>query len=293
MKSAIGPEILHGAYDTHVHAAPDVVPRVRDYLAAAREAEAAGMAGIIFKDLSQPSTDRAYAVNELSQGLTAYGGIVLDLPVGGLNPMAVERALRHGATVVWMPVAHAENTVALYETGLLTLTVPPDIPRDRALSVLSPDGLIRDEVREIVTLISDHEAVLATGHSGPDESLALIHHARRAGISRIVVNHPCGTAIGASVEQQQAMAEAGALLEHCYAQCTPGLDGLPIKTIAEAIMAVGPEHCILGTDLGQTFNPPPVEGLMTFLRSLHKEGLSLTDLEMMVRHNPAHLFAVR
>src|SRR5215218_10052996 len=87
-------DLLTGAYDIHIHAGPDIVPRSVDFLAVGREAVANGMAGVVFKDIGQPKIDRAYAVRSALPDLRAFGGIVLDRPVGGFNPAAVERSLR-------------------------------------------------------------------------------------------------------------------------------------------------------------------------------------------------------
>src|SRR5215211_8821898 len=167
-------DLLSGAYDTHIHAGPDVVPRSVDFLAAAREAVAEGMAGIAFKDIGQPTVDRAYAARETFPGFLAFGGIVLDRPAGGLNPAAVERCLRLGGRFVWMPVADARHTVRLYAQGRLRLVLPPALSLDEAISLTDETGALRDEVRLILKLIAEHDAVLGTGHVSPEEALVLI-----------------------------------------------------------------------------------------------------------------------
>ena len=282
-------DLLAGAYDTHMHVWPDTVPRSRDFLAAAKDALDAAMAGIVFKDIAQPTADRAYAANVLFPGLKAFGGVVLDWPVGGLNPVAVDRCLRHGGKMVWMPVAHSRHTVSLYQSGTLRLLTPPDVPMSRAISLMTPNGEIRDEVREIVKLVTEHDAVLGTGHISPEESVTLVRYAASAGVKRIVVDHPSGRSIGASIVQQRELASCGAFLEHCCAQCTPGLDNLPVEVIANAIREVGPRSCIIAGDLGQTFNPPPAKGLGSFLKQLVKAGISKADLHLMTHENPRRL----
>jgi hypothetical protein len=280
---------LRGAYDTHIHASPDVVPRSVDFLTAARDAHAAGMGAVVFKDIAQPTADRAYAARKLYPGLHAYGGIVLDYPVGGLNPVAVERCLRHGGTFVWMPVSHARHTVRLHQAGKLPALIPPDVSLEESITLLAEDGALRPEVTRILELIVEYDAVLGTGHVSPDEAIALARHARAAGARRIVVNHPSGYAVGATIDQQRELAGLGAYMEHCYAQCTPGLDNIPLSAIAGAIRSVGPAHCILATDLGQTFNPPPAEGLCRFMEGLEQEGIAWDDLLLMTRENPRRL----
>ena len=42
----INPRLLEGAYDIHVHASPDVIPRAMDLRQLCSEAERAGMVGL-------------------------------------------------------------------------------------------------------------------------------------------------------------------------------------------------------------------------------------------------------
>lgn len=39
-----------------------------------------------------------------------FGGITLNRQVGGINPYAVESALKLGGKVVWLPTQSARNT---------------------------------------------------------------------------------------------------------------------------------------------------------------------------------------
>jgi hypothetical protein len=210
--------------------------------------------------------------------------------VGGINPIAVEQCLRSGGRVVWMPVVHSLHMVKAQLAGKTKSLMTSTISVQDAITVLDDDGALTSQVREVVALVRDHRAVLATGHISPEEALHLVRFARSEGIERVVVTHPCALATSASVEMQREYAQAGALLEHCYSSCTPGLDDLPVSIIADAIKAVGAEHCLVATDLGQVFNPSPVEGLKEFLRKLHDEGVTERELRTMVRENPSTLF---
>lgn len=280
---------LAGAYDTHMHVGPDIVPRSLDFLEAAKEAAAAGMAGIVFKDTGQPTVDRAYAARAAVPGIAVFGGIVLDHAAGGINPVAVERCLRLGGRFVWMPVGDALHSARLRAAGTLRVVSPPSPIRREPISLLDDEGGLTTDTRAVVALIAEYDAVLATGHIAPEEALALVAYARHTGVRRIVVNHPSAGSVGASLMFQRELAAMGALLEHCFAQTTPGIEGLPMAEIAAAIQAVGAEHCLLATDLGQAFNPRPVAGLRLFLERLHAEGIPADDLRRMTRENPARL----
>jgi microsomal dipeptidase-like Zn-dependent dipeptidase len=56
--------------------------------------------------------------------------------------------------------------------------------------------------------------------------------------------------------------------------------------------AVGVEHCILASDLGQAANPPPPEGFAAFIGALAKEGFDASDLEVMTKRNPARILGI-
>jgi hypothetical protein len=53
--------------------------------------------------------------------------------------------------------------------------------------------------------------------------------------------------------------------------------------------AVGPERCILGSDMGQVTNPVHTEALKLFYAGLLKAGITQHELDLMSRRNPATL----
>jgi hypothetical protein len=280
---------LEGAWDVHVHAGPDVAPRKLDFTEAAAEAARARMAGIVFKDLTKSSVDRAYAATRRHPELRAYGGVVLDLPVGGINPYAVEATLRQGGRFVWMPVVHARHTTQLYAAGAIQLVVPPPATLGEGLSVFDPRGQLSRNTRDVVELVAEHDAVLCTGHLSPEESCALVEHAAAAGVARILVNHPLATSVGATIEVQRHLASLGAMLEYCFAHLTPGIDRLGIQDVVSAVATVGAEHCVLSSDLGQTFNVTPVAGMATFRAQLLAGSVPAEDVAAMLTSNPRRL----
>jgi hypothetical protein len=280
---------LAGAFDTHIHAAPDAVVRRQDFFAVAESARLMGMAGIVFKDVGQTTMDRAHAVESRVGGLRAFGGLVLDLPAGGLNPHAARAALERGARIIWMPVVDARETVERYRAGAVRLTVPPRLDPSDALTVFDSAWRLAPAVREIVTMVAAYDAVLATGHLSSRESLELLAYAASRGVRRMLVNHPVAPVVDASTDEQRELAGLGALLEHCFAQTTPALDALPIRRIADAIRHVGPQHCVVASDLGQVGNPPAPEGLAAFRAALLDEGFGPDELDTMLIHNPRAL----
>jgi hypothetical protein len=81
--------LLAGTIDIHVHAAPDNVARSIDALDEARLALARGMRGIVLKNHYEGTAGLVYLARKAAPGLEVFGGIDLNLTVGGMNPAAV------------------------------------------------------------------------------------------------------------------------------------------------------------------------------------------------------------
>jgi hypothetical protein len=140
---------LAGTIDLHLHTAPDVRPRKLDDLEAARQAAARGMRAILLKSHVTLTADRAALAESVVQGVRVFGGLALNEPVGGLNPAAVETALRLGAAQIWMPTQSAAAE-------------PHPIP-EPGLTIFGDQGL-KPSVLDILRLIAEHDAILGTGH---------------------------------------------------------------------------------------------------------------------------------
>src|SRR2546426_8614760 len=76
-------DVLRGTIDIHVHSDPDNVPRSIDGLDAARLARSKGMRGIVLKNHYDPTAGLAYLARKETPGLEVFGGIDLNLTVGG------------------------------------------------------------------------------------------------------------------------------------------------------------------------------------------------------------------
>src|SRR5690349_782566 len=83
-------KMLAGAIDVHVHAFPDSRPRALDGIDAARFARDRGMRAIVLKNHYEPTADLAYIVRKAVPGIEVFGGVDLNLTVGGINLAAVE-----------------------------------------------------------------------------------------------------------------------------------------------------------------------------------------------------------
>src|ERR1051325_9476142 len=106
--------LLRGTIDIHVHSDPDNVPRSIDGLDAAKMARASGMRGLVLKNHYDPTAGLAYLARKEAPGLEVFGGIDLNLTVGGMNATAVEHMTQVAGgwgKLVWMSTFDAENQV--------------------------------------------------------------------------------------------------------------------------------------------------------------------------------------
>ncbi|MDH5770392.1 MAG: DUF6282 family protein [Candidatus Bathyarchaeota archaeon] len=281
-------DLLKGAIDVHVHVKPaPAMDRRLDCIEMAKQAREAGMKGFVLKDMHMLSTDKAYFVNKFVPGIKAWSGVVLDAQVGGLNPAAVESAIKLGASVVWMPVKFSRYFVE----KCMKLTWGKRIltqRKERPISILE-GGKLLPEAKEILQMISESKIVLGTGHISPEESFVLVDEAKALGINKIFSNHPYSATMGYTIEEMKELAKKGVYIEFCYATCMPLYGAFDPKTMVSLIKELGVEHCLMSSDSSQPENPMPVEMLRLFIRTMLALGMDKRKIELMVKKNPSQL----
>jgi hypothetical protein len=277
-------ELVVGAIDMHCHHGPDPHrQRSVDAAEAVAEAEALGMGGVVLKSHAYPTGPVAVLMQKTVKRLRVFGGICCDFEVGGLNPAAVEVALRTGAKVVWMPTF--SSVPDRRKLGL----PGPGIP------LLDAAGRLVPPVEEILRLAREHGAVVATGHTDLAEQFALVDAGRALGVAT-VMTHALETLVGPDhrLADVVALADRGAVIEFTYLTCIPG--GMAATeepaTFAHAMMTVGPARVIMSTDFGQAASPHPAEGMALFIDEMLRAGVPATALDTMARRNPARLLGL-
>ena len=278
-----GASVLRGAIDIHVHTLPDDRPRSLDGVQAARQARDRGMRAIVLKNHYESTAGLAYLVRTLVPNIDVFGGIDLNLTVGGINPAAVEHMTRVTGgfgRVVWMPTFDSENQVRFSK-------------ENRPFVSVSRSRELLPEVKQVIALIAKHNLVLETGHSSAEEGLMLLREARNQGVQRMVVTHAANPPVLMSVAQMQEAAKLGAFIEFVGSSPVSPDARSRYDAFAEAIRTVGPEFCILSTDLGQMGNPLPVDGFAAFLAALRERGFSEREIDRMSKENPARALGLR
>jgi hypothetical protein len=287
---------LRGAYDMHVHSAPDVLDRSGDDIEFAVMAKEHGMGGYVIKSHYVPTADRANLVNKMVLGVKIFGSLCLNNSVGGINPLAVDIAGRLGCKVVWFPTVDSLNESE--KRGLQSKDKLPfwakmqeELRRDgfqlKAVKVLDDNGKFTKDVFEVLYRIQKYKMILATGHLAPNESIALIKEAKEIGIDKIIVTHPEFPTTNFTLEEQKELAKESVFFERCYT--TPATGKTTWDHVLKEVKLTGSERNILSTDLGQKGAIHPTEGLKEFIRFFLENGYKTEDVRNMTVLNQREL----
>ena len=272
----LGDDTLVGVIDFHCHSGPDSRPRSVTDIEIARLAKRAGMRGLVFKNHFTMTADRAALAMQSVEGIEIFGGVALNRAVGGLNAEAVRQMTQFSGgrgKVVWLPTFDAEYAVTRGSSD------GPYVP-------VVTDGKPAPELAEIFQIIADNDLVLAMGHSSPEEVLLLLPEARSRGVRNILITHVLSQ--NPTRAQVQRMADHGAIMELVY----PGVRRFTIEDYIEVITAIGAQHFLISSDLGQYLNPLHTDGLKAFINDLREQGISERDIDIMARRNPARLLGL-
>lgn len=291
-------ELIAGAYDLHVHPGPDIqVRKVTDLELSARVIQA-GMAGYAIKSHYLCTAERAKTVNTVCPGCRAIGAITLNNSVGGLNPVAVEIAARAGAKIVWLPSVDSQyerdflfgsdgrQRILPYWARIVQdleqsgISCPP-------ISLTDENGRLKSAVYDILDIACRYKLCIATSHVSHADAFAVARAAHTRGFERLLISHVLYPSTTYTLEERKEFVRLGALLEYSYSTFTTG------KTTYEAtldgILSIGPEHCIISSDLGMPNGEMPDVGLLNFSQMLYRDGISFEMIQRMNRYNPEFL----
>jgi hypothetical protein len=274
---------LRGAIDIHVHSLPDNVPRSLDGLEAARFAKDRGMRAIVLKSHFDPTAGLAFLARKAVPGIEVFGGVDLNLPVGGMNPHAVEHMARVSGgwgRMVWMSTFDSENQIRVNKSKAPFVRVSDNV-------TLLP------ETKAVIASIAKHSLVLASGHVSAQEALLMFEEGRRVGVRAMVATHGMSAPTSLTAEQARQAAALGAFIEFTSGTLATANAQAKVDRLASDIRAVGIDHGILSSDLGQAGNPLPADGYATYIEALRKKGFTDQELDRMAKQNPARLLGLQ
>jgi Family of unknown function (DUF6282) len=275
--------LVQGAFDLHIHVAPDVPPRRIDDVTLAHRFAEVGLAGFGLKSHYTSTAERARVVSALVPGVQVVGAVAMNRAVGGMNALAVEIAAREGARIVWMPTVDSPAETAgrtepqwarlQHELRGLGLGVEP-------VAVTGSDGRLLPETRDVLRAIARHGLILATGHLDRDDTFAVVDGALEEGVSEIVVTHPEFPCQNFSIDEQVTLAERGCLLERCLS--TPLSGKTTWEHVFDGIRAVGVERTVFSSDCGNPEYPPVEDGLALWADRLLGAGFDEDEIREMI-----------
>ena len=270
---------LSGAIDFHAHVDPDSVPRSVDAVDLARLAKKEGMRAIVIKNHFVETATAAYFARKAVPGMDVFGGIDLNLTVGGMNPAAVENMAKiagHYGRVVWMTSFDSQEQVR-------------SAKENRPFVPVSRNGQLLPEGKSVIAMIAKYNLVMETGHNTSQVVLMLIREGKRQGVKHIVVTHAMMAPIHMNISQMKEAASMGAYIEFVHNGLIGSYKEFTSENYAKAMHAVGAEHCIVASDMGQATNPVHTEALKIFYDGLLKAGVTQNELDLMARQNPKAL----
>lgn len=284
-------DLLEGAIDIHIHSAPDVYPRLLNDIELALQAKEMGMRAILVKNHFSETASRAQLATAAAE-FPVFGGLALNLSVGGLNAHAARVALKMGAKTIWMPTLHSREFVAnKSHVANLAGEIGSDLS---GIYILNEDGSLKEEIYPIFDLIIENNSSLATGHLSKAEARVLVKEAADYGVKKIVVTHPMASFVNYSAEEMKEILDLGAtFLEHVFNDTTRQV-GHPIsrETLFNGIKAIGADHCIMSTDAGQWLNPAPVHQMGIYIGDMLNFGFPAKEIRRMVSENPADMLGI-
>ncbi len=289
-------ELICGAYDLHVHSAPDVLARKMNDIEMAQRIKDSGMAGYAIKSHYFCTSERAELIRTMFPECDAVGTMTLNSSVGGINPSAVEMAARSGAKLIWFPTcdsAHERSYVlsGQYKKLPYWATIVQEMAADGnaapTVSVLDEHGELTEQAHTVLRVMAKYNLILATSHMSHEETFALVKAAGEAGVGKIIVTHADFPTTFYTVEEQKKLVDMGAYIEHCYTTWATGK--IDLDTTIDQIRRIGVDHVILATDLGQKTAIYPDEGMLAFATKLYEAGFSAEDIRKTTVCNPKAL----
>jgi hypothetical protein len=286
-----GPLIdMEDAIDLHCHPFPDLFPRLADDIDIAIAAQNAGMKAVVLKCHHENTVSRAYLVQRMVPNIKVLGGVVLNSYVGGINPAAVEAALRLGGVEVWMPTIDAGYHAQIHGGTGGYDAQKGGLAGGEGIWIQDKDGKLKPEVVDVLKLVAEHNAILGTCHLSPDEIMMLVAQAKELGVEKIVVTHPFFKVPKLTLEAIEELVKLGAMPEFGYCTISPAWQYSSPGIVAEAISRVGASRCLLVSDTGQRHNPLPSEALRVFAQTLFERGIEdEKSIRRMISENPDDL----
>jgi hypothetical protein len=274
---------LKGAIDLHIYTEPDSIARSIDALEAAKLARDHGLRAIALKHHYDETAGLAYLARKVYPGIEVFGGVAMNLTVGGLNPRAIEYMTQITGgfgKFVFMPTNDSEAQVKYGK-------------QPRPFVKVSENGELVAEAKAVIGAVAKHDLILGSGNISAEETLMVFREGQRQGIKRMIATHGMAAPTFLTIEQAREAAKLGAFIEIVGGNLAGKDAQMKIDRFAEQIRGIGPASVIMASDLGQKANALPPEGFAVFIDAIRKKGFTDQELDVMTRKNPATLLGLK
>ncbi|MBR1217062.1 hypothetical protein JQ557_03605 [Bradyrhizobium sp. U87765 SZCCT0131] len=284
-------ELLVGAVDLHCHSGPAAMPRILDHHEELVDAAAAGFRAVLYKDHFYPGMAHAILLEKLfpETHVRLFSGVALNNAVGGINPHAVDHAIKLGGKIVWMPTLSAANHIAVQKSGQAK-TFPKTSQKmldPMPLSALDANGRLTDDTRKVIDLIAEADIILSGGHLHASELHLVFDEAVKRGVRKMMVNHPTYI-VGCTDTDIRQLVRRGVVMEHSICMF---IDGKSKKysadDLAHLIEVAGVDKTILSSDLGLTGSQRPVDGFRSITQMLLDLQMPRAAIKKLIGDNAA------
>jgi hypothetical protein len=284
--------LLKGAVDLHCHSGPAAMPRVLDHREAMQEAADAGFRALLYKDHFYLGTSHAQILETIypDTGVKLFSGIALNNASGGINPYAVDHAIKIGGKIVWMPTLSAANHIRKGLTEAKSFPKTAQKMLDPSpLTVLDGNGRLTDETKKVLDLIAEGDIILAGGHLEASELFIMFDEAKKRGVTKMLVNHPTYI-VGCSDDDIRGLVAMGVYMEHSICMFIEGSGHQYEPSYLQHLIEVaGVDKTCLCSDLGLLGAPRPIEGYRQIVRALLDMQFSHQDIRTLIGGNSARL----
>lgn len=290
-------KLLQGVVDFHVHCYPSFMERACDFVELCYSAERAGYKAIGHKDHNYASAGLASEIKKnrfANSPLQIFGTLAMNQSVGGLDPVALESALTFGTRAVWFPTVSAKNHIDFTAkvAGFPKAVKGPQTPLE-PIVLIDEHGELTPEAAGALEILARYPNVaIGSGHGCPAEIDALVKRCVELGIvNRFFVDHPYEI-LGASLDDMIRWTRQGAIIEFVAGMSVPPTENFSVDTLIEYVRAIGVEHVIFLSDLGQKNKGDPVGVYGSFLKKLYDRGLSEDEIRYMTSYLPGKMIGL-
>jgi len=248
---------------------------------------------------------KAHFIPIIPERENVYGSTTLNW---GFNTEQVIRASREMTKpfLVWGPTLNAQAHHQAVSGDTAWKSLFGNVTLGKPISILSTKGELQPEVDETLHAIKETGAIFATGHLAQSEVIKVVQRAIDIGVRNVVLSHVGSRHNRLPIKTQIKLIKYGrtheipVFAEHCAITWFDGLAGAYdlVRDFVQPILTIGSKNCIISSDCGRYVSTPtdkpvsPTECLERFGQLLLENGLTLSDLEIMMIKNPKQLLDI-